>query len=266
MKHGVWVWAVFALSACAASPDLGTGSVLAAQDKSEDVSAIEEFKETDKDGSAERDFGYSWPGQIAGLPALVSRMEQDRDEARMAQEKEWKEAIAEFGAEGCFSCTSRSFERNWRVIADTKRYVSLASNTYIYGGGAHGNSYSGSLVWDKKTDEHVKLTDLFTSSQDLQNAMWPRFCKVLNEQRAEKRGAPISPDSTDSFETCPDIDSITVQLASSDGQSIDQINLIADPYVAGPYVEGPYEVTLGVDRQVFGVLKPEALIHFQFGR
>ncbi len=54
--------------------------------------------------------------------------------------------IKEFAGQDCVSCTSRGYSKEWKVVADLPRYLSLSADMYLYTGGAHGNSAFDSLV------------------------------------------------------------------------------------------------------------------------
>ena len=144
----------------------------------------------------------------------------------------------------------------WKVVADTPRFLSLSAAFYTYTGGAHPNHGSSALVWDRETGNGLKPIAMFASLEALSEAVAQDYCTALNRQRAERNGEPIG-SGGGMFSQCPEIGELTVLLGSSSGKSFDRIGLIADPYVAGSYAEGTYEVTLPVNAAILAVVRPE---------
>lgn len=200
------------------------------------------------------DFAYSWPaaaGRIAPLRALL----EDRRDAAFAELKE--EAIdgrATADEEG-FDFHPYSLSVEWRTVADLPRWLSLSAEISDYKGGAHGNHGFDALLWDKQTNRSRSPESLFEPGA-LEAAVRPAFCAALNAQRAERRGAPVPPDSTDMFDQCPGLDETRLILGSSNNRTFDRIGFLIGPYVAGPYAEGTFEVTLPVTRAVKAAAKP----------
>ncbi|MGB7369728.1 hypothetical protein [Erythrobacter sp.] len=213
------------------------------------------FSDDAKDGEAAREFDYSWPAAVSAIPPLVTQLSRDRDEALAQQKTEWREARAEFGSSDCVSCVNRGYETTWEVVADLPRFLSLSATRWVYSGGAHGNIYYSTLVWDRQADAAIEPVDLFKSSGALFAAVRDRYCEALDRQRAEKRGDFSG--NAGIFSECPALEELTVLVGSSNGETFDRIGLIAAPYVAGAYAEGTYEVTLPVDAEVLGAVSPE---------
>ncbi|MGB3806274.1 MAG: DUF4163 domain-containing protein, partial [Erythrobacter sp.] len=122
------------------------------------------FSDDAKDGEAAREFDYSWPAAVSAIPPLVTQLSRDRDEALAQQKTEWREARAEFGSSDCVSCVNRGYETTWEVVADLPRFLSLSATRWVYSGGAHGNIYYSTLVWDRQADAAIEPVDLFKSS------------------------------------------------------------------------------------------------------
>ncbi len=221
------------------------------------------FKDNEKSGKAERDFSYSWPKQVSAIPGLAKLIGEKRDEALSAQKKEWKESVDEFGTDECTSCVTRDFSTEWKVITDLSRFLSLSSGSYVYGGGAHGNSFTDSLIWDRKAEASINTITLFKSTSALWSAAGDDYCKALDKVRAKRRGEPVQDGGFGS--ECPGLEELTLMAGSSNGKTFDRLGLIADPYVAGPYVEGSYEVTLPVSKSILDAVKPEYREYFSVG-
>ncbi|MDP5103849.1 MAG: DUF4163 domain-containing protein [Erythrobacter sp.] len=201
-----------------------------------------------------REFAYSWPAAVSAIPALVERFSAERDTALAEQKAEWNEALTEFAGQDCISCTSRDFAKQWKVVANLPRYLSLSADMYFYTGGAHGNSDFDGLVWDREARAAIAPAAMFRSEEDLQAALHGPWCKALKAERTKRLGADSDDDE---IFPCPDIAQLTLLLGSSNKQTFNRIGLIAAPYVAGSYAEGPYEVTLPVAPKVLAAVKPE---------
>ena len=207
----------------------------------------------EKDG-ASREFAYKWPAEASAIPALAERLAAERDRLLGEQKADWDTALAEFKGEDCVSCKTLSLSKEWEVVADLPRFLSLSASIYVYTGGAHGNSGYAALVWDRETGEGLEPEAMFASEAALQDALGDPWCKALKKEKKERLGEDYSDDG---FFPCPPVSDLTLLPGSSNGQSFDRIGLIAAPYVAGSYAEGAYEVTLPVTQAVLAAVKPE---------
>lgn len=215
-----------------------------------------------KDGGS-REFAYKWPAQVSAIPALANRFTTERESALAEQKAEWIEALTEFAGEDCVSCTSRSYEKTWEVVADLPRFLSLSASIYLYTGGAHGNGNFDALVWDRKAGAAISPTAMFRSEAALQDALGAAWCTALKAERTQRLGEDHIDDDVFS---CPAIADLTLLPGSSGKAAFDRIGLIAAPYVAGSYAEGPYEVTLPVTPVVLAAVKPEYKAVFALGK
>lgn len=203
-----------------------------------------------------REFSYTWPAEVAAVPALVRRFTAERADMLAEQKADFSEGLSFADAEGCFGC-NRDLARDWSVIADTPRFLVLQGSNYVYSGGAHGNTNFEALVWDRSAKKAFDPKNMFRSKAALQAALGASWCAGLKAERAERLGEEASAimDEDDIF-PCPPIADLVVLPASTDGQRFDRIELIAAPYVAGSYAEGVYEVTLPVTPAVLAAIKP----------
>lgn len=222
------------------------------------------FTDNAEKGEAKREFAYSWPAEVSAVPELVERFTSERDKLLADQKGDWDEALREFGGSDCVACVSRGAEKSWAVVANLPRFLSLSAEIYAYTGGAHGNSGSTALVWDRETGRGLESRDVFTSPRALQDALGAAWCKGLGEERRRKMGADAPVE--DGIFPCPPIADLTVLLGSKSKTHFDRIGLIADPYVAGSYAEGAYEVTLPVTPAVLAAVKPEYKAAFALGK
>ena len=242
-------------ASASAAPVSQASASASASSSASDVEGVE-FKKVEKRDGGTFDFSYSWPAEVSAEPKLAAALKSDMDSALASERAEWEKMIADAPAD-CVSCRSRGFSRDWEVVADLSRFLSLSMQIYGYTGGAHGNGGTRGVVWDRQAEARVRPMDFFTSAPALENAVHARYCPALNRERERKRGMPVDPNGDDMFSGCPSIDELRVLLGSSDGKAFDRIGLIADPYVAGSYAEGSYEVTLPVTTALLDAVRPE---------
>lgn len=213
-----------------------------------------EFKDEQERDGATRDFNYSWPAQVSAVPELAALFQQRREAALVEQKNEWEAALQEFPGDECIACKNRGYGKNWEVVADLERFLSLSADQYVYTGGAHGNSWFDALVWDRAAKEALAPQAMFSSITELGEAVREPYCAALDEERqARREDAGVS----GIFDGCPELADLTLLLGSSTGEKFDRIGLLAAPYIAGPYAEGSYEVTLPVTEAVLASVKPE---------
>jgi len=202
------------------------------------------------------EFEYSYPAAAAAIPGLRTRLEADRARrlARLAADA--RSAQAEAKKEG-FPFHKYAWSQTWEVVASPPGWLSLSAAYWNYTGGAHGMSWSGAMLWDRKANVPRNPLDLFVSKAALSAAIRTPFCNGLDRQRAEKRGQAVNRASGDEFDKCIDPVAETVILGSRGGQAFDRIGILVAPYSAGPYAEGSYEVTLPVTSAILQAVKPQ---------
>lgn len=211
---------------------------------------------TIKDDTDRYKFSYSWPAAVAAIPPLVALLKQESDEKLATLKKDSADWQKE-GDERGFDAPPQSYSKEWKVVTDLPRFLSLSADIYTYSGGAHGMSLSDGLVWDRQAREAIAPKDMFVSAGSLDRAARTRFCEELDRQRARKRGSAVIRGS-DSFSDCiAPVANSTVILGSASGQAFDRVGFLVPPYNAGPYAEGEYEVTLPVDAALIDAVKPE---------
>jgi hypothetical protein len=258
--------AALALGACSSPAEVAeataTAEAAASAATPVKVQAVAFEDNAEQDGGT-REFAYKWPAQVSAIPALAERFTAERDKALAEQKADWKTSLAEFAGEDCAGCKSLGYSREWKVVADLPRFLSLSADIYLYTGGAHGNSAFEALVWDREAGAAHDTKAMFTSEAALETALGDAWCKALKAERQKRMGADFSDDG---FFPCPDIAQLTLLVGSSDKQSFNRIGLIAAPYIAGSYAEGPYEVTLPVTQAVLDAVKPEYKAAFALGK
>lgn len=224
------------------------------------------FTETEGDeASGQREFAYAWPREVSAIPELVRQMDGWRAEELAQQKQRWTAAKADC-PEDFVSCRNDAFDLEWKVVADTPRFLSLSSEFYAYTGGAHGNYARSSLVWDREAGAVLDPIEVFTSPAAIEDALGERACDLLNREREKRRGAPLVPDAEDWASACVGITDTVLFLGSSGGAEFNRIGVYYAPYVAGPYAEGEFEFTLPVTEKVLAAVKPEYRDAFTLAR
>lgn len=206
-----------------------------------------------KDGGA-REFSYSWPVEVSREPRLVTQFKATIAEDVASQKRDWQESIAACPADAV-SCRNNSLSVEWKVVANLPRYLSLSSDIASYTGGAHGNYGRSALVWDREAGQSFDPKDMFDLAA-LEKTTASQRCRLLNVERAKRRGAPVSEDSTEWPEDCPEMESVILFVGSSTRKAFDRLGFYYGPYVAGSYAEGEYEVDLPVNSAILAAVKP----------
>ena len=202
------------------------------------------------------EFDYSYPAEAGRIPALKAWLDADRDKLRAQLIADAKEGQAA-AKEGAFEYHTYAAGRKWSKVTETPSFLSLSAELYEYTGGAHPNHGYDALLWDKRTARRLAPLDLFVSPAAFDDAIQPKFCDALDQERAKRRGEPVKRDSGQMFNECIKPSAQTVILGSSNGQTFDRIGVLVGPYAAGPYAEGDYEFTFPVTPKLLAAVKPE---------
>lgn len=201
------------------------------------------------------EFSYSFPAEAEAIPGLAKALREDQDAALASARADAEDAKAD-AVTNDYPFRTYMWSKQWGVLADTPRLLSLIANLNMYMGGAHGNQGYDTLIWDKANDRPVALVWLFADFAAGMAAIRDDYCSALNRERAA-RGAEMSDDPDDPFNACPSFDEVTIALGSRDGKAIDTLHVYAAPYVAGSYAEGSYEIDLPVNAALVEQVKPE---------
>jgi hypothetical protein len=257
--------AIGALAACSPSQDketpMGNAAVNAAASRFADrmagapppAPAGKPFEEKEKTDFLE--FSYAYPAQAAAIPFLAEKFGKEAASSRTDATRMAQEDSASMKKSG-FPFRPHSLETRWSVAADTPRFLSLRSQTYVYTGGAHGMTGYDVLLWDKARKRETSVKALMTTPAAFAAAIHDRFCAELDKERAEKRGEPVVR-GDDDFTKCIDPMEQVLVPTSRDGKLVDSMTVVIGPYSAGPYAEGSYEVALPVDAAMRNAIKTE---------
>lgn len=208
-----------------------------------------------KEDNALYAFDYSYPAAAGGIPGLRASLDADLNRRLAALKHDADVGRAE-AKKGGFPYNKYGWSQTWQVVTDIPGWLSLSAAYWNYTGGAHGMSWSGAMLWDRKTSRARNPLDLFVSKAALSAAIRKPFCDALDRQRAEKRGEPVRRSSDDDFNACIDPTGQTIILGSRGKRAFDRIGILVAPYSAGPYAEGQYEVTVPVTPAVIAAVRP----------
>lgn len=214
------------------------------------VKAFEQGEKTDL-----LEFLYAYPAQAAAVPSLVIKFDKAMKAAK-ADALQTAQDDSQSAKQAGFPFHTHSLETRWSMKADTPRFLSLESETYIFTGGAHGMTGYDALLWDKARNRETNMAAVMTSSTAFAAAIRDDFCTALDKARAEKRGAPVVR-GDDEFSQCIDPMKEVLVPTSKDGKLIDAITVVIGPYDAGPYAEGSYDIVLPVNAAMRAAIKAE---------
>ncbi len=131
------------------------------------------------------------------------------------------------------------------AAAETGKLFSLKRVDFDYSGGAHPNTLSSGILWDKALKRRLGLSDLFRKNADL-TALDQALCSAINA--AKRTRVPDSASITlggQPGSSCPRAIDTPFVLApgSMPGRAAGLIFLIG-AYQVGPYAEGGYEIVI----------------------
>ena len=210
-------------------------------------------------------FAYAYPANASGIPALRAELEAEKDKARAELVTQAKDGQKE-SKEGGYEYHPYDTVTEWTVVTDVPGWLSMKGEFYGFSGGAHGNSGTQPLLWDKAANRRREPISLFVSKAAFDAALGQAYCAALNAERSKRREEKVDPKSGDEFDKCLLPSEVTILLGSGDKAHFTRFGLIADPYMAGPYAEGNYEITLPVTPALLKAVKPEYRSVFALGR
>lgn len=205
--------------------------------------------------TADLDFSYSWSAEANAVPALARRFRADAA-TRKAEMLRTAAAEKAFRKKSAFEWNGLQFSRSWETMGQSARVLSLGSSTSAYTGGAHPNSNTTALLWDRRLAKEITLPALLRTGQSWDGAIRQPFCVLLDRERGKRRQEPVKAGSWPS--QCPALKELTLALSDDDRDGrFDHLAITADAYVAGPYAEGSYEISLPLTATMLSRLKPE---------
>ena len=130
------------------------------------------------------------------------------------------------------------------VAAETGKLFSLKRVDFDYSGGAHPNTLTSGILWDKALKRRLSLTDLFRKNTDL-TALDQALCSAINAAKRARVPDSLSVTLGGKEWSCPRAADTAFVLAPGTlpGKAAGLIFLIG-PYQVGPGTEGSYEIAL----------------------
>jgi hypothetical protein len=137
-----------------------------------------------------------------------------------------------------------SFERKYEIrsVVDG-RYVSIVRGDYEYTGGAHPNSSSDTILWDRSAGKRISIRPFFTETADNGPALKAMRQGVIASLQAEKKKRGAEGTDASAIEAIePKLLKIgPVSLAPSTEQGKSSgLTFHYAPYAVGSYAEGEY--------------------------
>lgn len=126
--------------------------------------------------------------------------------------------------------------------AETGRLFSLTREDYEFTGGAHGNTQTTGVIWDKSAKRQVHPTALFRTGADIQQ-LNTALCAAINAEKRTREGAEPVTAGGDLW-ACPDASKTPFTLAPGVNGKAGGLMFLVGPYIVGPYVEGSYEIVV----------------------
>jgi hypothetical protein len=200
------------------------------------------------------DFEYGWSNEVSAVPALVKRFTADMNKQRASLAATAQSDAAERKKNG-FPFNQYSAVTSIESAGQTARLLSLRIDGYEFTGGAHGNSGTSALLWDRRRVTEVKLATLARPGADFIAAFRTRYCQALDAERTKRRqGEKLGGD----FGQCPKLSDLAIVPEDSNHNGrFDKLLFVAAPYIAGPYAEGEYEIGVPLRPLDVRKLKPE---------
>lgn len=132
------------------------------------------------------------------------------------------------------------------AAAETGKLFSLKRTDFDYSGGAHPNTLTTGILWDKALKRQIGLSDLFRKGADL-TALDQALCSAVNA--AKRTRSPDSASVTlggkgDIF-SCPRVaDTAFILTPGSAPGKAAGLTFLIGPYQVGPYSDGAYEIAI----------------------
>jgi hypothetical protein len=141
------------------------------------------------------------------------------------------------------------YEKTVTVTAahETGKLISFKQVDFDYSGGAHPNTLTTGILWDKALKRRIGLADLFRRNADL-TALDQALCAAINTAKRARvpNSAPVTVGGRPGS-ACPRAADTAFVLAPGtvNGKAAGLVFFIG-AWQVGPYVEGGYEIALPV--------------------
>ncbi|WP_065756831.1 DUF3298 and DUF4163 domain-containing protein [Bradyrhizobium paxllaeri] len=137
-----------------------------------------------------------------------------------------------------------SYERKYetRSVIDG-RYISIIRADYEYTGGAHPNSTSDTILWDKSANKRISIRPFFTETADNGPTLKAMRLGVIASLAAEKKKRGADGTDASAIEGIEPkllkIGPVALAPSTEPGKS-SGLNFYYAPYAVGSYAEGEY--------------------------
>lgn len=213
--------------------------------------------------TSQLEFSYQWPAKADAIAGLRAYLQADMGKAfRRARADASSDARS--ARANHYPFRQHSYSMSWDAEGETQRLISLEGELEFDSNGAHPNSGTSALLWDRQVDRQVPVAGLFAAAGELEAATRSAYCKALDAERLRRRQGERMEGE---FGKCPAYRELAiVPVDRNRNRRFDHLLFVASPYVAGPYVEGSYEISLPVTGRLLAGLKPQYRGSFEFQR
>src|SRR5438046_38049 len=132
------------------------------------------------------EFEYGWSSEANAIPALVKRFAADMRKQRSSLTASARADAAERRKQG-FPFNAYSQVTSITTAGQSLRLLSLKDDTYAFTGGAHGNSGTTALLWDRKVNRESGINTLFATAAQFPAVTRTFYCKKLDAERLKRR-------------------------------------------------------------------------------
>lgn len=183
------------------------------------------------------------------LPAAI-KSQPDLHAALYAKEvqtlRQFVEGAQGEQAEAGFEEDRPPYEKTIAVTAagETGNLLSLKRVDFDYSGGAHPNTITTGILWDKTAKQQIPGNALFRAGADM-TALDRALCAALNTAKTARSPGSAPVTLTGSDWSCPRASATPFVLTggSVPGKAAG-LTFLVGPYQIGPYSDGAYEIAL----------------------
>lgn len=132
------------------------------------------------------------------------------------------------------------------LAGETGKLFSLKRTDFEYAGGAHPNTVTSGVLWDKAMKRTISAGDLFRKGANL-SVLDQALCSAVNTAKRARvpDSAVLTLDGKDW--SCPRaMDTAFVLTPGTTPGKAGGLTFLIGPYQVGPYVEGGYEIAIPV--------------------
>jgi hypothetical protein len=207
--------------------------------------------ETPAEAAAPMGFENKTPWATVKLTLPVALKEQPDLHARLYAEevrklRQFAEGAQADRTEAGSDPTMPPYEKTIDITlaGESGKLFSLKRTDFDWSGGAHPNTLSSGVLWDKATKRTIGAADLFRKGADL-SVLDQALCSAINTAKRARvpDSAVITLGGKDL--ACPHaFDTAFVLTPGTAPGKAGGLTFLIGPYQVGPYVEGAYEIAV----------------------